>query len=910
MNSHSRGGRGSRSRMRRAALLLLAAAGLGCALRAPRPPQREEDVLRRTLGNGLRMVVVRNRLAPVVTTVVNYEVGSNEAPKGFPGTAHALEHMMFRGSPGLSGDQLADIAADMGGRFDADTQQTLTQYFFTVPAEDLDVALHVESLRMQGLLVGKQDWGRERGAIEQEVAQDLSSPQYVLYSRLLAALFSGTPYAHDALGTRPSFDATSAEMLRHFHQQWYAPNNAVVVVVGDVDPEAVAETVEKRFGAIPSRPLPDRPAVELQPVHAQTIRLPSDLPVGLVTLAFRMPGYASADYAASEVLADALDSKRGPLYALVPAGKALSAGFDLETLPASGIGYAWAALPAGGDAEATLGELRSVLAGVAAHGIPDDLVTAARRHARTDAELAKDSVSGLAMAWSEAVAVEGRSSPDDDLRAIEAVKPDQVTALARRVLAPESTISAILTPGKAGASHTGQGFGGVESFAPQRTHAVALPDWAREAVSRLAVPASTVHPVVKRLANGIQLIVLPETVSHAVSVYGHIRNQPDLEVPPGREGVDRVLGRLLPYGTTTLDRLAYRAALDAIGARVTAGTDFSLQVLASDFDAGVGLLAENEIHPRLPEAALPTVRQQVAATVAGELTSPSYRMRRALHEALYPVGDPKLREATPQTVGSLQLADVVDYYRTVFRPDLTTIVVIGDTTPEEAHAVIERHFGAWRAEGPPPPTLLPRVPPSRPSRVRVPDPTRVQDQVVLAETLGLVRKDPDYDALDLGNHVLGGAFYATRLYHDLRAESGLVYYVGSSFEVGRSRGVYVVDFGCDPPNVKRARDTIVHDLQEMQREPVSDAELRQAKALVLREIPLSEASVSSIARGLLSRVDLELPLDEPTRAARRVVALDAEAVRAAFARWLRPEDLVQVSQGPPPGAAPPAARER
>src|ERR1700727_378452 len=190
-------------------------------------------VLRATLPNGLRVIIVRNTLAPVVATSINYLVGSDEAPAGFPGTAHAQEHMMFRGSPGLTADQLADIGSVMGGNFNANTRESLTQYLFTVPAEDLDVALHIEAARMQDVLDRQADWDVERGAIEQEVAQDLSNPIYVLYVKLRAALFAGTPYEHDALGTRPSFDKTTGAMLKNFHDAWYAPNNAILIVVGD-----------------------------------------------------------------------------------------------------------------------------------------------------------------------------------------------------------------------------------------------------------------------------------------------------------------------------------------------------------------------------------------------------------------------------------------------------------------------------------------------------------------------------------------------------------------------------------------------------------------------------------------------------------------------------------------------------
>src|SRR5690348_11553296 len=109
----------------------------------------DPDITRATLDNGLRVVIVRDTLAPVVTTEMNYLVGADEVPRGFPGSAHAVEHMMFRGSPGLSKDQLLAIASNMGGSFNADTTEGVTQYFFTVPAHDLNVALHVAAIRMR-----------------------------------------------------------------------------------------------------------------------------------------------------------------------------------------------------------------------------------------------------------------------------------------------------------------------------------------------------------------------------------------------------------------------------------------------------------------------------------------------------------------------------------------------------------------------------------------------------------------------------------------------------------------------------------------------------------------------------------------------------------------------------------------
>ena len=859
-----------------------------------------QEVLRATLGNGLRVVIVKNTLAPVVTTEMNYLVGSNEAPDGFPGTAHALEHMMFRGSPGLSKDQLAEITATLGGDFNADTTQTVTQYYFTVAASDLDVALHIAAIRMQALDLRQAEWDKERGAIEQEVSRDLSNPQYVFYSQLLAAMFKGTPYAHDALGTRPSFDKTTAVMLKKFHSTWYAPNNAIFVIVGDVDPKNTLALVQKLFAGIPAKKLPERPAVDLKPVTAQQLNLPTDLPYGLAVISYRFPGLTTKDYATSQILADVLASKRGSLYALVPEGKALYAGFEANAFSQAGLGFVLGVFPKGGDATRLVKQINGVLAATLKDGVPADLVAAAKRQEIAQLEFQKNSVTGLANAWSAALAFQGLSSPDEMRAAFAAVTTADVDRVARTYLNSEHAITAILTPESSGKPVAGKGFGGAESFSSAPEKPVALPEWAETALARLSLPKSSLHPYVTRLSNGIRLIVQPTDVSDTVSVYGRIRNQPKVQESPDQEGVAEVLDGLFEYGSTHLDRLAFQKALDDIAAQESAGVEFSVQVPAAQFERAVQLLADNELHPALPSAAFPVVQMQTARLVSGLLESPDYLFQRSVNKALVPAGDPSLREATPRSVMGLKLADVQAYYTQAFRPDLTSIVVIGKVTPAQAKSVVEKYFGGWTTKGKPPLTDFPVIPPNKPSQAVVPDKTSQQDTVVLGQSLGLNLFSPERYALELGNQVLGQGFYASRLYRDLRDKTGLVYNVSSDLRLGRTRGFYQVVYGCDPDKVAQARALVIRDLKQMQSMPVTDMELQRAKALILRGIPLRQASVDNIADSLLNDSVNGQPLDQPMITARRVSVLSASDVQAAYKQWLRPDDLVEIVKGPEP----------
>jgi zinc protease len=221
-------------------------------------------------------------------------------------------------------------------------------------------------------------------------------------------------------------------------------------------------------------------------------------------------------------------------------------------------------------------------------------------------------------------------------------------------------------------------------------------------------------------------------------------------------------------------------------------------------------------------------------------------------------------------------------------------------TPALAQATIAKYFGDWSATGPKPAVDLPKVPLNKPLAAVVPDPSRVQDQTALVETVAITRSDPAFYALQLGDHVLGGGFYATRLYHDLRQVAGYVYDVNNRLEAGKTRGTYTVSYGSDPPNVSKARRLVARDLHAMQTTDVTAAELEQAKAILLRQLPLGEASEDDVAAALAARSLAGLPLDEAHRAATIYASLTAAQIRAAFAKYIRPSAFVQIVQGPNP----------
>ena len=860
----------------------------------------QAGVTRATLPNGMQVIVVNDPLAPVVTTMLNYKVGSNE--QSIDGQAHALEHMMFRGSSALSVNAFMDSIGVTGGSFDADTQDAITQYFFTVPSQYLDIALRLERARASGLTIAQASWNQEKGAITQEVTQDNSNATYRLFEKMQQRMLAGTPYAKNGLGTVASFaHQVNAKNLRAFYDTWYHPNNAVFVIVGDVDGAATVAKVKKLFGDLPSAKLPARPAVRLQPLKpATTYRDTSDQPYTAVLIGYRLPGFDSKDNAAAQILADVLNSPRGDLFALAASGKAYGTEFFVQGYRKTSVGIAFAAVPTTTKPEEAAGWIRSVVDGYRKTGVPADLVAAAKLREVAQLEQNRASIADLASQWSSAVAAEGLQSPDDMIDAFARVTPADVDRVLRSSLVNATAVTAFAVPKNDGSVSSGSGELAKENVSIPPSKHEPLPAFARSVLDRLSVPKQTLAPQDLTLANGVRLIVQPEHTAKFVTVSGTILNNPQVQEPAGKDGVSAIEAQLLPYGTTTYDRIAYQQQLDAIAANVRAGTYFSLGVPTAGFDRGMQLLADQELHPAFDPKYFAIVKAQIAKGVVDDERSPAHLSQVALANALYPVGDPLRRFATPATIGDVTLDDVKAWHAVSYRPDLATIVVTGDVTAEQAKTAVEKYFGAWSATGPKPTVYPSPVPLNAAQNVNVPAAGRVQSSVELVENIDLHRTDAEWPALQVANTALTGGFYSSLLYHDLREVHGFAYYVGSNVEAGKFRSTFRINYASDPQNVVPAQRQVVAVLEGLQKNGLEPDRLLRAKALLMGDVPIREASYSGVGDLLLDYAYRGLPLDQNLIDAKNELDVTEASLKSAIAKYVRPGAFVRIVTGPAP----------
>jgi zinc protease len=851
-----------------------------------------------TLRNGLHVVVVEDRVAPVVQTSVWYGFGSLQETPGKTGLAHALEHMMFRGTPEISAGGLDDITARLGAQMNGETSYDYTQFYFEMPSDKLDVALSIESDRMQHAALRAADWAVERNAVLNEIDGDESSPFFNLLSRVRAAAFPGQPAGRTPLGSRNDVARATVADIARYYREWYAPNNATLVVAGDVDHATVFAKAQEYFAAIPSKKLPLKEKLNPVPASGQIVEAQFPFPFEVLDLAYAIPGDTQHGEPAVSTLATLLENQRSPFYqALVQSNIALAIEADADTQLRGGLLNVFIVLNPGHRSAEAQAAFQSTLDSVLQHGFDPDLVLAAKRLTIAERLYDADSIDGIGSLAGYTYGIVGERIADEDSR-LAALTGDDLVAAARQYLS-RPTVVGHLTPNESPPRGNSQKSSAEASddFSKRVPNGpIVEPAWIARAVRTPTTARSALRPVAFTLSNGVRVVVQTKSDRPTFVLRGKIASSPAFE-PAGKEGIAQLASSVADYGSVNYPFAQRRTAIDEMGAVVETGEEFSAQGLATDFERIVAIIADGEAHPAFADPWLGVERSQLANSLQSESDISGVMVDRAYDRLLLASNDPTLRQPNAQTVSQLTRADLVAYTQEYWRPDLTTIAVVGDLSPERVRQALESAFSAWAAIGPKPnPHLMP-----------MPPPTSGHDYVGTAANqvyirLGqpaLSRSNPDYDAFLLLNQILGGSgAFESRLWQELRRKRGLVYNVSSSIEADADRGDFRIELDASPQRVVEAVEFVRSELARLQTEPVSVTELQEAKVRLVSNALLDEASATGQAQQLMDIATNHLPLDYYRTLNERFARITPSDVERVAREYLRPAELVEVYAGP------------
>ncbi|MEZ0471757.1 M16 family metallopeptidase [Luteimonas salinilitoris] len=828
-----------------------------------------------TLPNGLRVIVHTDRKAPIVAVNVWYHVGSKDEPAGRSGFAHLFEHLMFQSSEHHDGEYFAPFeligATDMNGTTNSDR----TNYFQNVPTTALDMALWMESDRM-GHLLGAIDQAaldEQRGVVQNEKRQGQNQPYGQVWELLGKALYpKGHPYHHSTIGSMNDLNAATLDDVKQWFRAWYGPNNAVLVLAGDIDVATAKEKVTRYFGDIPAGPTMAQPPVDVA-ARTGTTRgtLEDKVPQTRIYRVWNVAETGTVDLDHLQLFARVLGGSKSSrldrrlLHAdkLVDSVSATAWGSQLGSNV-----MVMANVREGVDAAMVETAIEEELARLIAEGPSAEELAQAQTVVRAGFIRGVERIGGFggkADALAEcAVYQQDPGCFRTSLANIAVATPADVAAAGRKWLSRGDHVLTVV-PGERRE---------IPEDPAVTPAPFALPDpdprytTVPGTVDRSqGVPRTETFPELKfpelqrtTLGNGTQVILAER---HDVPVVQlSYEFQGGYSADQGRRlGTSGFTMAMLGEGAGDLDALAFADRAESLGASVGAGAALDggnayLSALKENLDPSLALFADMVRAPRFDQNEIDRVKATWIAGIRQEKARPNGAALRVLPPLLYgddhPYGIPFSGSGTEASVTALTRDDLVAFHRDWVRPENATLIVVGDTALDEIVPVLERHFGDWRGMGEAP--AVPEV-----GNVERPDGTRVflidqpgavQANLFVGQVVPSTR-DPGATRFDIANAVLGGTF-SSRLNMNLREDKHWAY------------GAYSFTSGAVGPRPWLAFspvqiDKTVESLQELRREiaeyaggaaPPSAEEVEKIRAQEIRGLPGSYET----ARAVLSEI--------------------------------------------------------
>lgn len=877
---------------------------------------RRNDILERTLPNGLKLLLRESHDAPLASFWVWYRVGARNELPGLTGVSHWVEHMQFKGTPRIAKGAIFRDVSKNGGTLNALTSNDWTAYFETLPSNKLDLALRIESDRMTNSLFDPEETESERTVILSERQGAVNQPTYQLYEDVVGAAFRVHPYRHMVIGYEEDLKTISRDDLYDHYRRAYVPNNAFISAVGDFDAEELAATIEHLFGDIEPGPgLPPVRAVEPQQRDERRTVLKRPSPTAYLRMGFKTPAGRHPD-SVSLLVADAVLSggkamglggggpmgRSARLYrSLVAAGLARTAGSDVDLyidpyLLLVGV----TALP-GVDPDQIERVIDNELTRLGNEPVPEEELQRAVKQVKAQYVYSGEGVTNQAFWMGQMEIVDTYRRAETIIDEIEQVTADDVRRVAATYLAPANrTVGWLLPDDIAAGGSDATADETMAAVMPVRWWGVGGPTNAVEVSGefRLRAPFERTE-----LANGPVVLGQVQADDPTVAIRFRLEAGAALD-PAGKHGLAAFTARLVTRGTPTRSFEAFNETTDSLGATVAVDpgrtfVEIHVRCLREDVPALLDLVADILRNPTFPSDEVEKVRQEVSASLREQDNDTRSVADRLVRTMIYPDGHP-FRHRTfgeQDSLAAISRDDLVAFHERHYGPQVVTVAVVGGIDSFHSFAEqIDQRFADWQSNAqrpiPPPPP-----PPSKADARSTGIPGKSQADVAIGMPT-LSRLSPDFFALEMGNLILGRLGLMGRLGDNVRDKQGLAYYAYSAIETGRQSSVWLARAGVDPSNVEKARAGVVEELRRLREEPVTDDELSDGKSFLTGSLPLALETNDGVAATLLAIEHYDLGLDYLDRYPDLINAITAEDILAAAQAHLDPDSLVVGVAGP------------
>jgi zinc protease len=872
-----------------------------------------EGISEYRLDNGLRVLLMPDSSRPTTTINITYFVGSKHESYGETGMAHLLEHMLFYGTPDHQ-DIKAEIS-ERGGVANGTTWYERTNYFQTLPAgeENLEWAIRMEADRMVNSLIDEDDLASEMTVVRNEFEIGENNPFGVLMQRLMATAYLWHGYGRSTIGARSDIENVPIERLQAFYRKYYQPDNAILILSGNFEPERALDLIAERFGAIPA---PERSGeMTLWPTYTReptqdgersvTVRRSGN--VRLLMAGYHVPAAAHEDFAAIQVLTHLLgDMPSGRLYkSLVDTELASQVGAFSLPLPEPSKLLLFARTSADGD----LDEIREVLLDTideletsppteeevrrAVNALQRQIETTLNDSGRVGIQLSEWAAAGdwrlmfLQRDRLDEVTVDdvigvANTYLKRDNRTIGQFIPDSEP---RRATIPEAPDLETLLADYTGREDRAAG----EAFDP-------TPENIEERVERF------------ELANGTQVALLPRA-TRGNRVHGRIAmRMGTLESLSGLGDTPDVTRAMLARGTANRSRQDIRDELDELQSNLGLSGDLvvsaSIESRRDRLDGVLELLEDLLKHPAFPERELSELRRQRLDALDEQSDEPGAVASRLLgrhfnvHPPEHPYYTPDFEESG-ERIRAVTREDLVDFHASHygFGPG-TTISFVGDFDPAELRERLEALFGDWTAA-----TAFERI---ENEHVDI-EPARLEAQLddkasaVFIARQGFAMNDahPDYPAIRLAGHLVGGGFLSSRLANRIRDDEGLSYAIGGGFSAHSidERGQFQAFAMYAPENRDRLVEVMFEELEKIIDEGFETEEFEAGRRGWLQQMEIRRSSDGNLAAALSGHLYLGRDMFHDADFEQRVRELTVEDVNEAVRRHFDPSRVSYATAG-------------